>query len=159
MDSDHVDPVELTLDRAGEISQGRGAPPTEQELAEYRKHEALIAAVLRKLAAPLQMTEQKRSQFRQGMAIYRGLSPEEQKRWGNQTPIELFVHVRSTCGTERPAPTGRPRGRARGVVASRDRPSEPPDEPPPLALIRGFTAASARLIVHLERRSAAMRLA
>ena len=52
MDSDHVDPVELTLDRAGEISQGRGAPPTERELAEYRKHEALIAAVLRKLGLP-----------------------------------------------------------------------------------------------------------
>ena len=84
MDSDHVDSVELTLDRAGEISQGRGAPPTERELAEYRKHEALIAAVLRKLAAPLQMTERKRSQFRQGMAIYRGLSPEEQKRWGTK---------------------------------------------------------------------------
>jgi hypothetical protein len=48
--------------------------------------------------------------------------------------------------------------RTRRLVASRDGPSRSSDDPP-LARLRGFAAASARMVVHLERRRAAMRLA
>src|SRR5262245_41017875 len=48
--------------------------------------------------------------------------------------------------------------KTRGNRAGPRRPRSSND-PPPLARIRGFTAASARLVVHLERRRAAMRAA
>jgi hypothetical protein len=148
--------AELTLNRVIEIEQGRGAPPTEQELAAYEKHKAAMAPVLRKLAASCRMSERKRSQIRRGMEIYNGLGAAKQKRWQHRTPIELFVHTRLTGEGRRPLRAGRRAGgrRARRVVASRDGPSEPSDEPPPVAALRGFMAASVRMLQHCERRRA-----
>jgi hypothetical protein len=74
-----------------------------------------------------------------------------QRRNQRRTPI---VHV--PPGRERePRPRAQSRRRA---GSSRDGPSRSSDdepEPPPVALIRGFTAASERLSRHLQRRAAA----
>lgn len=54
----------------------------------------------------------------------------------------------------------RPRSRRARVAASRrGPPRKGPDEPPPLTRLRGFAVASARMIVHLERRRGALRIA
>jgi hypothetical protein len=58
-------------------------------------------------------------------------------------------------GSSRQHRPQQPRRRSR-LVASRDGPS---DELPPLTRLRGFAAASARMICHLERPRAAIRIA
>jgi hypothetical protein len=61
-------------------------------------------------------------------------------------------------GTTRERKPSTPRGSR--LVASRDGPRRSADDdPPPLTRFRGFAAASARMIVHLERRRAAIRIA
>jgi hypothetical protein len=64
------------------------------------------------------------------------------------------VHV-----PERRESAARPRERrARRSGSSRAGPSSESDLPP-VGLLRGFTAASVRMVQHLQRRNAAMRLA
>jgi hypothetical protein len=66
--------------------------------------------------------------------------------------------TQSVSMPRRAATTSRARPRARRATArsgaSRDGPSEPSDEPPPVGLLRGFLAASVRMVHHLERRRA-----
>jgi hypothetical protein len=50
------------------------------------------------------------------------------------------------------------RARTRSTAPTRGDP-DPEPEPPPVGRLRGFTAASVRMVQHLERRRAAMRLA
>jgi hypothetical protein len=57
-------------------------------------------------------------------------------------------------------PATRPRERrARRAGSSRDGPGSESDEPPAVVHLRGFTAASVRMVQHCERRRAAMKWA
>jgi hypothetical protein len=62
------------------------------------------------------------------------------------------IHVPQRSQRERePRPRAQSRRRA---GSSRDGPDDPDLDPPPVALLRGFTAASERLSRHLQRRAA-----
>jgi hypothetical protein len=80
----------------------------------------------------------------------RAISWHETRRWMPRSqPVSM---------PRRAATTSRARPRARRASAragaSRDGPSEPSDEPPHVGLLRGFLAASVRMVHHLERRRA-----
>lgn len=68
------------------------------------------------------------------------------------------VHV-----PERREPVARPRERRavarRASTSSRGSPDDPDPEPPAVVHLRGFTAASVRMVQHCERRRAAMKWA
>jgi hypothetical protein len=151
-----VAPSGLTVGRAVEIGKGHGAPATEQELAELAELETLkarIAPVLRKFLG----SQRQRAQIRRGMAIYEGLSPIEQLRWGDRTPAALLTHVRAIHRSQPTLPAGRPRerrARSRSSSASRDGPLPPESEPPPVKTWRGLEAASVRMVQRCERRRA-----
>ena len=153
---DEVAPGTTTLGRACDIEAGRGAPATEQELADCAKFEAVMAPVMRKLAASMRMTERKRSEMRHGMRIYRGLDRAEQIRWGHRKPAELVAYTRTARAGHRTLRSARsPRVHVRSSgAATRDGPGdEPPDpEPPGLNVIP--LAAFRRELLHRLGRSA-----
>ena len=111
----------LTLGRASEIEEGRGRPATKQELAEL--------AAFKERMAPVLPSKREASQIRRGMAIYRGMSPIEQLRWGDRTPAQLLAHA-TPCAPRRAATTSRARPRGRRATARAGARGDPDDDEP-----------------------------
>jgi hypothetical protein len=161
---------ELTLGRHREIEQGRGAPPSEQERAAHARFQAnpVVVWVARQF-------EEHREELRAASELswrVSKLPPSQQRRYEKVKVRDAPRYLRLVPATRGPAvdaaqprehaaPAVRPRERRarRASTSSRGSSDDPPDPPPALARIRGVSAASTRLVVHLERRRAATRLA
>ena len=164
----------LTLGRACEIEKGCGAPPTEQESAEYEAQRKRLAPLFQQVTRQFEPLEASGAleASRQIQDRWHELTPRQQRRFGDakirDAPLLLrmlpqrapIVRIAQRRGSEtRPREQ---RARRRATAPSRGDPSpddDPSDEPAPVILLSGFQAARERLSRHLQRRTAARRFA
>ena len=128
-----AEPGGLTLDRALEIKQGRGAPPSEQERVEL---DGLQASPF--FAALVRQFEEQREKLRAMAELQkrvRRLPPSQQRRYGKvkvrDAPVMLRLVARTPTvhAPERRENVARPRRRR--ASARRTSPSRDPDDPEP----------------------------
>jgi len=167
----------LTLGRACEIEQRLGAPPTEQESAEYEAQRKRLASWWKTEIAPTPLLQQVKRQFealeasgaweasRQIQDRWHELTPRQERRFGEAKVRDapLLLRLLPPPAIHAPLRRGllaRPREqRARRRRANASARGDPDPEPEPVAFVRGFTAASERLSRHLQRRDGARRFA